>query len=376
MIIYTQKSYLYLMLIGNEFRTILITGGAGFIGSALVTKLLDYENCKIINLDKFGYASDLTKIQLKLKNSSAKVKNNYKFLKIDLCDYKSTFEAIMYAKPDLIFHLAAETHVDRSIESASPFIKSNIIGTYNLLDATLQYWNSLTLDKKDFFRLIHISTDEVYGSLKFNNKFNEESSYAPNSPYSASKASSDMLVRAWNKTYLLPTIITNCSNNFGPWQFPEKLIPNTILKALSKEKIPVYGNGKNIRDWLFVDDHINALLLISQKAISGSNYCIGGDCEKKNIDLVLKICKVLETFHNDNFDYSQLIEFVPDRPGHDLRYAVDSLKLKRDFNWCLKNDFETNLKNTVKWYLEHSEWCKEISNKSNFQGERLGLINS
>ena len=364
------------MLIGDKYKRILITGGAGFIGSNLVTKLLDYENCKIFNLDKMGYASDLTNIQLKLNNSKEKIKDNYELLQIDLCDYKSTLEAIMSSRPDLIFHLAAETHVDRSIESSSPFMDSNIKGTYNLLQAALKYWYSLNIEKKDHFRFIHISTDEVFGSIELNCKFNENSPYLPNSPYSASKASSDMLVRAWNKTYLLPTIITNCSNNFGPWQFPEKLIPNTIIKALNKDKIPIYGNGENIRDWLFVEDHVNALLLISQKADSGSNYCIGGDCEMKNIDLVLKICDILQTLSNDNFDYSRLIDFVTDRPGHDFRYAIDTSKLKKDLDWYPAKDFETNLKNTVKWYLDNSQWYMGIFSKSNFKGERIGLIKS
>ena len=362
------------MLIEGKYRRILVTGGAGFIGSTLVTKLLDYDNCKIFNLDKLGYASDLTNVKLKLENSKIEIANNYEFMKIDLSDYKLTSEAIMKAKPNLIFHLAAETHVDRSIDNAYPFIKSNIIGTYNLLQSVLLYWRSLTLDEQKEFRLIHISTDEVYGSLKEDSKFNEESPYLPNSPYSASKASSDMLVKAWHKTFQLPTITTNCSNNFGPWQFPEKLIPNTIIKALSKEKIPVYGNGENIRDWIFVEEHIDALLLISQKASLGSHYCIGGECELKNIDLVSKICQILQSLSNDNFDYSQLIEFVQDRPGHDFRYAIDNFKLKNDLNWSLKNDFEVNLRKTIKWYLDHSQWCKEISEKSNFFGQRLGII--
>lgn len=359
-----------------ENKKILITGGAGFIGSTLINKLLDFENNTIINLDKLGYASDLTPIKLKLKDINTNKSNSYKFLNIDLSNFNNTEEAIKNSKPDIIFHLAAESHVDRSIDSPYSFIESNILGTYNLLEATLKYWNSLPEEKRNNFRLVHISTDEVFGTLEGNKRFHEKSPYLPNSPYSATKASSDMLVRAWNKTYNLPTIITNCSNNFGPWQFPEKLIPNTVLKALSRKNIPVYGEGENIRDWIFVDDHIEALLIVSEKAQPGSNYCIGGECEIKNIDIVFNICKLVQEILDNDFDYSELISFVTDRPGHDLRYSIDNFKVKSDFNWTPKGEFDENLKKTVIWYIENLKWCNEITEQHKFKGQRIGLYKS
>ncbi len=362
------------MIFENNFRKILVTGGAGFIGSALVRKLLDFENCNILNIDKYGYASDLTSIQNKISNFKSIKDDKYKFSKIDLCNLNSIQKIIINFQPDIIFNLAAETHVDRSIDGPSSFINNNIIGTYNLLDSSLKYWNSLSAEKKKIFRLIHISTDEVFGSLGSDNKFNEKSPYLPNSPYSASKASSDFLVKAWHKTYNLPTITTNCSNNYGPWQYPEKLIPNTIIKACSKQKIPVYGKGNNIRDWLFVDDHINALLIVAENGQIGSNYCIGGECEKSNIEVVKKICLIITELQENNEDYSKLITFVKDRPGHDYRYSVDITKIKKDLNWSPKSNFENYLKYTVGWYLKNLKWCNSMFKKSNFNGKRLGLI--
>lgn len=373
-LIYTFKSKTFLMIFKNESKKILVTGGAGFIGSALICKLLEFDNCDILNLDKLGYASDLTSIKNKLANFIIIPDGKYKFAKSDLCDLVSTQKIITNFQPDIIFNLAAETHVDRSIDSPSSFINNNIVGTYNLLDSSLIYWNSLNSEKKKSFRLIHISTDEVFGSLGNNNKFTEKSPYLPSSPYSASKASSDFLVKAWNKTFNLPTITTNCSNNYGPWQYPEKLIPNTILKACLGKKIPVYGNGNNIRDWLFVDDHINALLKVAEYGKVGSNYCIGGECEKSNIEVVKKICNLISELQQNKEDYSKLITFVKDRPGHDFRYSVDISKIKKDLKWFPKSNFEEGLKITIKWYLENLKWCTDIYNKSGFSGNRLGLI--
>ena len=355
-------------------KKILVTGGAGFIGSTLIRKLLEFGNYRILNIDKFGYASDLQSIENKLKK--LKIENNdiYQFLKINICDENSLQEILTDFKPDTIFNLAAETHVDRSIDHPFSFIENNIIGTFNLLKCSLNFWNNLSKNKKDNFRLIHISTDEVFGSLGEEHKFNEKSPYMPNSPYSASKASSDHLVRAWNKTYGLPTIITNCSNNYGPWQYPEKLIPNTILKICSKEMIPIYGDGKNIRDWLYVKDHIEALLTIAENGEIGNNYCIGGQNEKTNLQIVEKICELTNEIQEVDFDFKKLIKFVKDRPGHDLRYSVDISKMQRNLKWEPKRNFEENLKITISWYLNNLSWCKKISEKSNFKGERLGII--
>lgn len=374
LLIYTFNRKILLMIFENNFSKVLVTGGAGFIGSALVRKLLDFKNCNILNIDKYGYASDLTSIQNKISHFKNIKHDKYKFSKIDLCDLNCTQKIINNFQPDIIFNLAAETHVDRSIDGPLSFINNNIIGTYNLLDSSLKYWNLLNSEKKKSFRLIHISTDEVFGSLGSDNKFNENSPYLPNSPYSASKASSDFLVKAWNKTYDLPTITTNCSNNYGPWQYPEKLIPNTIIKACSKQNIPVYGKGNNIRDWLFVDDHIDALLMVAENGKIGSNYCIGGECEKSNIDVVNKICLIITELQQNNEDYSKLITFVKDRPGHDFRYSVDTSKIKKELNWSPKSNFDNYLEITVEWYLKNLKWCDAMFRKSNFNGKRLGLI--
>ena len=361
-------------MIFKKPKKILVTGGAGFIGSTLIRKLLESDNYRILNIDKFGYASDLQSIDNKLKKLKLENKNIYRFLKINICDLNSLQDIIKDFKPDIIFNLAAETHVDRSIDHPISFVQNNIMGTFNLLTCSLNFWNTLSENKKDSFRLIHISTDEVFGSLGEENKFNEKSPYLPNSPYSASKASSDHLVRAWHKTYGLPIIITNCSNNFGPWQYPEKLIPNTILKICSKEIIPIYGKGNNIRDWLYVNDHIDALLTIAERGSIGHNYCIGGENEKTNLQVVEKICELTNEIEGINFDYSKLIKFVKDRPGHDFRYSVDISKIKKDLKWEPKRNFEENLKITISWYLKNLEWCKKISKRSNFKGKRLGVI--
>ncbi len=356
----------------NKFERILITGGAGFIGCALVKKLIMETNAKIFNLDKLTYSSDLTF----LKEFSEEQESRHILLKIDLCDSKSLEKAILDCKPDLIFNLAAESHVDRSIDSPDDFIFTNIIGTFNLLKSVLKYFRNLDSEKKEIFKLIHISTDEVFGSLDKdpNISFDEDSAYDPNSPYSASKASSDHLVKAWGNTYKLPVIVTNCSNNYGPWQFPEKLIPLTITNALNNKNIPIFGNGENIRDWLYVEDHINALLLVSEKGMIGKTYCIGAREEKTNKEIVENICEILDNLVPKNCSYKNLIKFVKDRPGHDFRYSINPSLIRKELGWEVKHSFKKSLESTIIWYLKNQEWCKKTLKKSGYNGERLGLI--
>tara|TARA_X000000950_G_scaffold289225_1_gene410999 strand:+ start:358 stop:1440 length:1083 start_codon:yes stop_codon:yes gene_type:complete len=350
-------------------KTILVTGGAGFIGSALIRHLIKNTDFTIVNIDKLTYAGNLE--SLKEVNSNKK----YTFKKIDICNSKEVLEVLNQYKPEIIMHLAAESHVDRSIVGPDDFIQSNIIGTYNLLECARKYWNSLEGEKKENFRFHHISTDEVYGDLPHPDyiagdsnlqKFKESNAYAPSSPYSASKASSDHLVRAWNRTYGLPTIVTNCSNNYGPYHFPEKLIPLTILNALSGRPISIYGKGDQIRDWLYVEDHARALILVATSGTVSETYNIGGHNEKRNIDVVNDICNLLEELAQSkpqNVDkYSDLITFTDDRPGHDLRYAIDSKKIKKDLGWFPLETFESGLKKTVQWYLDNQIWCENIKN--------------
>lgn len=352
-------------------KNIIITGGCGFIGSSLIRYLIHETDFNILNLDKMTYAGN--------KESLHSIENNhrYQFKKIDICDAPKIKEIFYDFKPDIIMHLAAESHVDRSIDGPKDFIKTNIIGTFNLLEQARNYWNNLEDNKKKNFRFHHISTDEVFGDLPHpdyikNIKgdlplFHEDSSYAPSSPYSASKASSDHLVRAWHRTYKLPVVITNCSNNYGPFQFPEKLIPIVILNALSGKKLPVYGKGNAIRDWLYVDDHVKALLLVATKGKIGETYNIGGHNEKKNIEVVKLICKILDDFVSDKPEgitrYSDLITHVKDRSGHDLRYAIDARKIKKDLGWEPLETFETGIKKTVEWYLDNLDWCNRVQNK-------------
>ena len=347
----------------------LITGGAGFIGGALVRKLISNERNVVFNLDKLGYSSDLESIDnLNKKNNFG----NYNFLKVDLAEKDNLCDAIESTKPNVIMHLAAESHVDRSIDKPHHFIESNIIGTFNLLQAAKEYWSKLKPSKKNNFRFHHISTDEVYGSLGEEGSFNELTSYDPRSPYSASKASSDHLVRAWFHTYNFPILITNCSNNFGPWQFPEKLIPLVISKALEGQKIPIYGDGLNVRDWLYVEDHIEALLLVIQKGVIGQSYCIGGYGEKTNKFIVELICSILDIRIPDNAPHSKLIEHVRDRPGHDKRYSINSNKIKTELGWKPDTSFEKALEETVDWYLSNKEWIFKILKNSNYRLNRLG----
>ena len=349
---------------------ILITGGSGFIGGTLVRKLLLDNKFSIFNIDKYGYASDHTGIENILKD---KKNTKYSFYKLNLSEKDKLYDLICSIKPNLIMHLAAESHVDRSIQSPSDFIESNIVGTFNLLEATRKYLSKWEKELDSRFIFHHISTDEVFGSLGNNGKFNEGTAYDPRSPYSASKASSDHLVRAYYHTYNLPCLITNCSNNFGPWQFPEKLIPLVIIKALNNEKIPIYGDGSNVRDWLFVKDHVDALLLCALKGSPGETYCIGGYGEQTNKYIVKRICEIMDNEKSLSNHHSKLITFVKDRPGHDQRYAIDSTKITNKLGWVPKYGFENGLKTTVKWYLNNYEWCKKILEKSNYSCERIGL---
>ncbi len=347
------------------YKRILITGGSGFIGSALIRKLTQAQKLMIFNLDKRLDSSE---------NLSFFDQKAYQHLFCNLNNQDEVYNAIKISDPEIIIHLAAESHVDRSIVNPRNFIESNIVGTFNLLQASTNFWRNLSLKRKSIFKFIHISTDEVYGSLGEKGEFNENSSYAPNSPYSASKAGSDHLVRSWNKTYGLPTLITNCSNNYGPFQFPEKLIPLVILKALDGKKIPIYGKGKNIRDWLHVDDHVDAIIKLSIKGKSGEQYCIGGNNEQTNLEIVEKICSTMEYLKPRNFKYSELIEFVEDRPGHDKRYAIDPKKIISQIGWSPKVDFDIGLRETISWYINNTEWCLKELKRVNYHGERIGLI--
>ncbi len=346
----------------KKYNKILITGGSGFIGGNLISKLLKETDCKIFNIDKMGYASDETNINTFLSKNA---KDNYHLMQIDLIKAKEIDEALKMVKPDLVMHLAAESHVDRSIQGPKVFLESNIIGTFNILQSSLSYYNSKLISNKENFLFHHISTDEVFGSLGDEGSFNEDTSYKPRSPYSASKASSDHLVRAWNTTFNLPTIITNCSNNFGPYQYPEKLIPVAILKLLNGEEVPLYGDGKNIRDWLFVDDHINALILVATFGKISNTYCVGGHGEISNKDIILKICEIMDELFPTKSPHNRLIKFVKDRPGHDRRYSIDPTKIKRELGWDVKKGLEENLKLTVKWYIDNLDWCKKILKNKN-----------
>ena len=367
-----MKSHLLDKMLKDRNR-ILVTGGAGFIGGALIRKLLRYSSALIFNLDKFSYASNEDSINNEINLLGKTAKERYKVLKYDLSIFHEVEIALKIAKPDLIFHLAAESHVDRSIDNPFNFISSNILGTFNLLESVRIYWNKLPLKRKEIFRFHHISTDEVYGSLGVKGKFSESSSYNPNSPYSASKASSDHLVNAWHQTYDIPTIVTNCSNNFGPWQYPEKLIPLTIFNALHKKKIRIYGDGQNIRDWLYVEDHIDGLLIAANKGKVGRSYCIGGFGEITNKEIVLKICNLLNNLSPNKTRYESQIEYVEDRPGHDRRYAIDSTLIQKELQWSPNKSFEESLEFTVKWYLNNQDWCEKVFSKSGYSGQRIGL---
>ena len=338
---------------------ILITGGAGFIGSAVVRHIIQNTDNEVLNVDKLTYAGNLESLKKVDQNE------RYQFSQTDICDRAALDELFKRFQPDAVMHLAAESHVDRSISGPADFIETNIIGTYQLLEAARHYWNNLSDDKKTAFRFHHISTDEVYGDLEgTEDLFLETTPYAPSSPYSASKASSDHLVRAWHRTYGLPIVLTNCSNNYGPYHFPEKLIPLVILNALAGKSLPVYGNGAQIRDWLYVEDHARALYKVMTEARVGETYNIGGHNEQKNIDVVKSICELLEELAPNKPEgiaqYQDLITYVTDRPGHDLRYAIDATKIKQDLNWLPEETFKTGLRKTVQWYLDHQDWVQNV----------------
>ncbi|NKB38873.1 MAG: dTDP-glucose 4,6-dehydratase [Gammaproteobacteria bacterium] len=348
---------------------ILITGGAGFIGSNLIRHLLNSTDHEVLNIDMLCFPGSIYTI------ADLSEFETYTFLQQDISDIRLMSDTIMEFLPDAVIHLAAESHVDRSIDSPGAFINSNIVGTFSLLEAFRQYTKTCSDTKKTELRFIHVSTDEVFGSLEENElAFTEIHPYSPNSPYSASKAASDHLVRAWHATYQLPVIVTNCSNNYGPYQFPEKLIPVVINKALAGETIPVYGKGENIRDWLHVNDHVRALNLILEKGIPGESYNIGGDNEVSNIELVNSICDILNEAKPTNFSYHKLIQFVQDRPGHDLRYAIDSKKIQSALGWRAEQNFSEGLANTVNWYMDNQTWCAQVS-KDSYSGQRLGVTN-
>ena len=334
---------------------ILITGGAGFIGSAVVRQYIAETDFTVINLDKLTYAGNLQSLTAVSGN------HQYRFEKVDICDAVEVARVFREHQPDVVMHLAAESHVDRSITGPAAFMQTNIVGTYILLEAARTYWNGLEGEHKVGFRFHHISTDEVFGSLGESGLFTEETPYEPNSPYSASKAASDHLVRAWHHTYGLPVITTNCSNNYGPYHFPEKLIPLMILNAVNGKPLPVYGNGDNIRDWLYVDDHARALRLVLEKGKPGETYNIGGFNEKTNLEVVRTICEILDELRPQNAPYARLITFVKDRPGHDHRYAIDAGKIARELGWRPSETFETGLRKTVLWYLENAEWVEGVT---------------
>lgn len=348
---------------------ILVTGGAGFIGSAVIRYILQNTNNQIFNIDKLTYAGNLESLK------EIDQHPNYQFKQIDICDTEQITAAIDAFQPNAIMHLAAESHVDRSIDGPAAFIQTNIVGTYTLLEAARKYWMGLDAEAQQNFRFHHISTDEVYGDLEgTTDLFTETTSYAPSSPYSASKASSDHLVRAWHRTYGLPVIVTNCSNNYGPYHFPEKLIPLVILNALDAKPLPVYGNGQQIRDWLFVEDHARALYKVVTEGVVGETYNIGGHNEKQNIEVVKTICKILDELkpQANGQAYASLITFVKDRPGHDLRYAIDATKIQNELGWTPSETFETGIRKTVEWYLNNLDWCHRVQDGS-YQRERLGV---
>lgn len=352
---------------------ILVTGGAGFIGSAVVRHIIQNTQDSVVNVDKLTYAGILENL------SEVSTSNRYAFEKVDICNREELDRVLQQHQPDAIMHLAAESHVDRSIDGPAAFIETNIVGTYCLLEAARGYWNGLSKERKTVFRFHHISTDEVYGDLPhpqeeaeaLKSLFTEETPYAPSSPYSASKASSDHIVRAWHRTYGLPILVTNCSNNYGPYHFPEKLVPHVILNALFDKPIPIYGRGDQIRDWLYVEDHARALYHVILNGVNGETYNIGGNNEKENVEVVHALCDILQELRPIDKPYRDLIEYVPDRPGHDRRYAIDAGKINQELGWKPQETFETGMRKTVEWYLNNEEWWTNVLNGS-YRLSRLG----
>ncbi|WP_407147351.1 dTDP-glucose 4,6-dehydratase [Bradyrhizobium sp. ORS 86] len=352
----------------QDRSTIFVTGGAGFIGSAVIRHLLDTTDVSIVNIDKLTYASSMNSIPQAAGQSA-----RYALARVDICDGEALRALFAQYQPLGVIHLAAESHVDRSIDGPQDFIRTNITGTFTLLQETLRHWRALTPQARKAFRLLHVSTDEVFGSLGPDGAFTEQSPYAPNSPYSASKAASDHLVRAWCETYELPCLISNCSNNYGPYQFPEKLIPHMIIKALAGEPLPVYGDGRNVRDWLYVEDHARALHTILRHGKVGETYNVGGRNERTNLEVVERLCLLLDRLQPSNHgERTRLISFVADRPGHDRRYAIDASKLERELGWTARENFDSGLEKTVRWYLANKPWWQSIQD-SGYDAKRLGL---
>jgi dTDP-glucose 4,6-dehydratase len=346
-------------------NSILVTGGAGFIGSAVARAIIQQTSNKVLVYDKLTYAGNLTSLRPVADDQ------RFSFMQADICDRKTAESAFRSFQPNVIMHLAAESHVDRSIDGPAAFVETNLVGTFTMLGVALEYFRSLPTCRAKSFRFMHISTDEVFGSLDAEGLFHEETPYAPTSPYSASKAGSDHLVRAWGHTYGLPVIITNCSNNYGPYHFPEKLIPLMIINAIEGKPLPVYGKGDNIRDWLYVEDHAAALMLVAESGVAGQSYNVGGRNEWRNIDVVYAICDLMNEYSPRSGGYRDLITYVADRPGHDQRYAIDSSKIERELGWKPTERFETGLRKTVRWYLDHPEWWQAIRS-GKYRGERLG----
>lgn len=349
---------------------ILVTGGAGFIGSAVIRHIIGETSDSVVNVDKLTYAGNLESL-LPVSDS-----DRYAFEHVDICDAAELDRVLREHQPDGVMHLAAESHVDRSIDGPAAFIQTNVVGTYTLLEAVRRYWQGLSASRQSAFRFHHISTDEVYGDLESvdSGLFTEDTPYDPSSPYSASKAGSDHLVRAWRRTYGLPTVVTNCSNNYGPYHFPEKLIPLVILNALEGKPLPVYGQGTQIRDWLYVEDHARALYTVFTQGEPGQTYNIGGHNEQRNIDVVHAICALLDELHPDSpvTPHASLITYVKDRPGHDLRYAIDAGKIQRDLDWTPRETFASGIRKTVQWYLANLDWCRRVQDGS-YQRERMGV---
>jgi dTDP-glucose 4,6-dehydratase len=348
---------------------VIVTGGAGFIGSAVCRQFVLEQGWTILNFDKLTYAANLRSLDAIADNP------RYRFVQADICDGAAVERALEEFAPNAVVHLAAETHVDRSIDGSAEFVRTNVLGTHVLLEAARRYWSMLPQDERARFRFIHVSTDEVYGSLGETGRFVEASPYDPRSPYAASKAGSDHLARAWHETYGLPIVISNCSNNYGPYHFPEKLIPLTILNAIEDKPLPVYGDGSNVRDWLYVDDHVTALALVLTKGRPGSKYNVGGRSERTNLRVVETICDVVDDLLPASRSRRQLITFVEDRPGHDYRYAIDCGKIESELGWRCAESFETGLRKTVRWYMDHRAWWEPLR-KDVYGGERLGLTNA